>query len=472
MRKPNCKPCFLLCIVFAFAVLVACGPKSPPTVVYITETAVSLRAGETFKLGAVASDGSNISYTSSMESVATVDDSGVITAVDVGKTTIIVSVPSAMARCEVTVTEAAAPPAPTVTLSLSGASLYVGDELMLAAVAPEGETVAYLSTDTLVATVTQDGKVKAVAAGSATIRARITGAIASCDITVKALPSGGGTTPNPPVTTPDPDDENDTPPVDTARTLVWSDEFNGTSLDTAKWGYQHGIRDDYNGNRGPDYWGNNESQYYTEDAVKVQNGTLVITADKKSQPDGRTFSSGRIVTRDKFSRTYGYYEARIKTPAIKGMWPAFWMLPQPGNDAYSYGWAANGEIDIMEAKGRLQNVVDTTIHFGGRSGVTGEYNQYATSSYTMSTNTDVWHTYAVDWRESGIKWYVDGVKVYERSNDQWWTSIPDATAAAPFDKPFYIILNLACEGNYDSGNTVPSGFTAASMYVDYVRVYE
>lgn len=466
MRKLHCKLSFLLCIVFVFTVLAACAGKTPAPVVYVTETSVSLRVGESFKLGALASDGSAVRFASGNESVAAVDDGGVITAKAVGTAVVMVSIPSAMKKCEVTVTEAAAPPPASVTLSLSSASLYVGDELSLTAVVPNGEQVSYISTDTIVASVDGKGVVKALAAGSATIRARITGALASCDITVKALPTGGGTvTPTP---DPDPDKDPDTPDHP-SRTLVWSDEFNGTRLDTNKWGYQLGTQDNYNGNYGPIYWGNDEMQYYTQDAVKVKDGALTITAkkEKESRPDGRTFSSGRILTRDKFSRTFGYFEARIKSPAISGMWPAFWMLPQACAENDYGGWAANGEIDIMEAKGRLQNKVDTTIHFGGQ----WPDNKYLTNEYQMSSNVDEWHTYAVDWRAEYLAWYVDGVQVYKLTNDRWDTTSSSAPSA-PFDKPFYILLNLACEGKYDPGATVPSGFDQASMYVDYVRVYE
>jgi len=253
--------------------------------------------------------------------------------------------------------------------------------------------------------------------------------------------------------------------------LVWRDEFDGNELDATKWDYQHGIRDVYHGNESNTlYWGNNELQSYTEDAVSVHDGMLEITASRQESGD-MEFTSGRILTRDLASFTYGYFEAKMRTPAQEGMWPAFWMLPQPSdthstNNQYG-GWAANGEIDIMEAKGRLSNVIDNTLHFGGG----WPNHKYKGNSSTMETNTEAWHVYSLDWREDKITWYIDGKVSHSMNSNEWYT-LSSESESAPFDVPFYLLINLAVGGNYDGGRRPSFEFQSASMYVDYVRVYQ
>lgn len=252
--------------------------------------------------------------------------------------------------------------------------------------------------------------------------------------------------------------------------LVWQDEFDGNSLDMTKWSFQTGTRDYYGESVGANYWGNEELQYYTEENLTVDGGLMKITAKREDAGD-RTFTSSRIITRDKFFRTYGYFEARIKLPALQGMWPAFWLLPQPTDETSSSnvygGWAANGEIDIMEAKGRLPYGVDTTIHFGGR----WPNNKYKGHTTELEAPISEWHVYAVDWRENYIAWFIDGKEVYRLSNDEWDTTASD-NPSAPFDQPFFILFNLAVGGKYDGGRKPDEHFSEASMYVDYVRVYE
>ena len=150
------------------------------------------------------------------------------------------------------------------------------------------------------------------------------------------------------------------------------------------------------------------------------------------------------------------------------------MLPQPSsyaniNNKYG-GWPYNGEIDIMEAKGRLLNKVDTTLHYGPINEGTWQ-SKYDTTETTLTSNTDEWHIYAVEWTANYIKWFVDGKAVQTISSSTWYT-LSSSDASAPFDQPFYILLNLAVGGSYDPQGSVPSNFTSASMYVDYVRVYE
>ena len=132
--------------------------------------------------------------------------------------------------------------------------------------------------------------------------------------------------------------------------LVWSDEFNGNSLDTNTWNYEIGT-----GSWG---WGNNEQQYYTDRNIRVSNGTMKITA--KREDYGRMkYTSSRITTKNKKNFKYGKIEARIKMPKFKGVWPAFWML---GANQDSVGWPNCGEIDIMEAIND-ENLVYGTLHW-------------------------------------------------------------------------------------------------------------
>jgi len=454
-------------LILAAAVAAACsacsfGPSADPAV-YISQSVISLTEGQTVQLSAVASDSASVSWVSSNEAIATVSAEGLVTAKSEGEAVITAATSSALASCTVKVakkaqaSEPAEPVDPEVlVLTLDGLKLTVGESVTLKATSSLGGQIEWSSSNVAVATVS-NGLVTAAAKGEAVIKAKTDYAEAQCTVTVKEAS-------HPVIPDPDADKEG--------YRLVWRDEFNGASLDTAKWGYQTGIKDIYGSSVGPDYWGNSELQYYTEDAVSVADGSLKITATKQQQGD-RPYTSGRILTRDKASFTYGYFEARMKTPTGSGMWPAFWMLPQPSSPANSEneygGWPANGEIDIMEAKGRLENKVDTTLHFGKAWGA----HDCVTKETTLSSNTDEWHTYAVDWTADAISWFVDGQKVLTVTKDRWWSQdVSNQGKSQPFDKPFYIIFNLAVGGMYDSYNQPDGSFTSAAMYVDYVRVYE
>lgn len=396
--------------------------------VALNETACTVSVGETVTLAAVASDGSDISWSSGNEEVATVSD-GVVTGVSVGTAVITASCPAALATCTVTV---------VASSDSSGGDSSAGDST---------------GSDSSGSDSTGGDSTGSDSSGSDSTGSDSTGSDST------GGDSGGEDTPG-----------QDDIPVD-GVSLVWQDEFSGTALDRTKWNYQTGTQDNYYGTPGPAYWGNDELQYYTEDAVRVENGSLVITAQRRQMGD-RQYTSARILTRDLASFTYGYFEARMRTPAINGMWPAFWMLPQPTdhsstNNVYG-GWAANGEIDIMEAKGRLQNVVDTTLHFGGG----WPANKYRGDSYTMATSTEEWHTYGLDWQPDRMTWYVDGVAVYSVPSGVWYSEAALDNDRAPFDQPFYILFDLAVGGRYDNYVNPPADFTSASMYVDYVRVYQ
>ena len=277
--------------------------------------------------------------------------------------------------------------------------------------------------------------------------------------------------------------------------LVWSDEFDGNSLNTAKWNFEE---DCYGG-------GNNERQCYTKSKknVSVSDGFLKITALKrktkgfafpKSWREGtegslrgkkrfekvkRPFSSGRITTKNKGDWLYGRFEARMKLPLGQGAWPAFWMLPTSN----SYGtWPLSGEIDIMEAinlgqscevcEGGREDRIHGTLHFGNP----WPKNNQATAEVHLASNVPGFHHYAMEWYPDHMKWFVDGQLYSTIKKDQWFTKGASAeNERAPFDQPFHIILNLAVGGKWPEENNDVGYFSMdypKSVEVDFVRVYK
>jgi beta-glucanase (GH16 family) len=256
--------------------------------------------------------------------------------------------------------------------------------------------------------------------------------------------------------------------------LIWNDEFNGTSLNTDIWDYNTGyyLSDDPNSWG----WGNNELEYYTNSVnnVYLANGSLNITAYAEPQafPQDPTryaqYSSGKINTKESFSFQYGRIDICAKLPEGNGIWPALWMLPV--EDSYG-AWAASGEIDIMEAKGRLPGITSGAVHFGGQWPV----NRYISGEYVFpngQTFDSEYHVYTVVWEEDNFKWYVDGICFLKVTREQWYSIGAPGNANAPFDQPFYIIMNLAIGGHFDGGLTPDAEDIPATMQVDYVRVYE
>jgi beta-glucanase (GH16 family) len=243
-----------------------------------------------------------------------------------------------------------------------------------------------------------------------------------------------------------------------ALTLVWSDEFDATRLDPKKWYFESGDGSQY----GIPGWGNNELQWYLPDSAALSNGTLLITARRESS-NGKNYTSARINTRDRFAFRYGRIEARIKLAGGQGLWPAFWLLPQ---DQTYGGWAASGEIDIVEARNAGStggNTIYGVIHYGGQF----PNNVSSGESYPVSSNvTAEFHTYALEWDPTEIRWYVNDILYAVRNT--WFSSA--APFPAPFDQRFYILLNLAVGGNFPGAPSTSTVFPA-TMAVDYVRVY-
>lgn len=269
-----------------------------------------------------------------------------------------------------------------------------------------------------------------------------------------------------------------TPP--TGYKMVWSDEFNGTSLDTKVWNIEE------NGNGG----GNQELQYYRKENVAVKDGNLVLTARRESY-NNKQFTSGRINSRDKAYFKHGIIQARIKFPkTANGVWPAYWMM---GNDYGKLGWPRCGEIDIVEtgnAEG-IKNGTQTrhfgaTLHWGTSAGA--NHKQYGTSYLAPENNplqNDEYHIITTEWNGQFLSMYYDlkDFTVAAKNKARFYkATIPASTNSADighyFQKPFFFIFNLAVGGNYtgiyNAGGitALPNAGDEAKMFVDWVRVYQ
>jgi beta-glucanase (GH16 family) len=265
------------------------------------------------------------------------------------------------------------------------------------------------------------------------------------------------TTPPPPSTTtivvPEP------MPIDPPEgyELVWSDEFDGDTIDLENWTYDIGGWG----------WGNGEAQYYTDrpENARVENGLLVIEG-REEQYEESSYTSARMLTQGLQEFQYGYIEARIKVPGGKGTWPAFWMLGanfgrEDLEDPSLAEWPTVGEIDIMEYTGKEPDLVLGTIHGPGYAGAGG----LTTWNRQEFPIEDDFHTFAIDWDEDGIRWFFDGEQYAEKTPDSLfgreWV----------FDQPFFIILNTALGGTL-GGFISPDLEFPVYMYVDHVRVYQ
>jgi beta-glucanase (GH16 family) len=231
--------------------------------------------------------------------------------------------------------------------------------------------------------------------------------------------------------------------------LVWSDEFDSTALNLNKWSYQLG------GNG----WGNNELQNYTNQNAEVSNGTLKIIA-KAEAFQGNNYTSARIRSLGKGDFKYGRMEARLKMPVGKGLWPAFWMMP---TDNVFGGWPQSGEIDITEYLGQQPATIYGTLHFGRPWPNNSSTSQYF-STQGDKLNLD-FHTYAIEWTPTSIKWFIDGylfsTKTPANLGSLQWT----------FTERFHFILNMAIGGKWPGSPNNTTVFPQ-TFEVDYVRVYD
>ncbi|NGN99872.1 glycoside hydrolase family 16 protein [Grimontia sp. S25] len=277
-------------------------------------------------------------------------------------------------------------------------------------------------------------------------------------------------------------------------TLVWNDEFSGDAIDKSKWSHEENC---YGG-------GNAERQCYTDRKVNsfVEDGKLHIVARDyqftgPSDPEGKTrhmatlpFTSARLRTMNKGDWKYGRFEVRAKLPFGQGTWPAIWMLP---TDYVYGGWAASGEIDIVEAvnlktatdelgaeAGKEEARIHGTIHYGRE----WPDNVSTAAEYHLPNHVnpaDGFHTYSLEWEKDEMRWYIDDIHYATQRSDGWYSQYKEGgrwvtgESDAPFNQRFHMILNLAIGGSWASnaneGGIDPSIFPQ-TMEVDYVRVYE
>ncbi|MEM5480953.1 family 16 glycosylhydrolase [Pseudoalteromonas fuliginea] len=279
--------------------------------------------------------------------------------------------------------------------------------------------------------------------------------------------------------------------------MVWSDEFEGSAIDTNKWNYE------LNCNGG----GNNEKQCYTdsEQNAFIADGVLNIVALPAEEGAEKPYTSARLNTRYNADFTYGRFEVRAKLPSGQGSWPAFWMLP---TDEVYGTWPRSGEIDVLESvnlktpdeDGGIESSIHGTLHYGRA----WPDNSYTGQEYKFPEDTnpaDDFHTYAVEWQEGEIRWYVDGYLyatqrqsevLYNSKNEPaglkhrgWFAEYFEQGSgeltthwdSAPFDKDFHLLLNLAVGGDWpenvnDLGVDASAFENGQTFAIDYVRVYQ
>ena len=244
---------------------------------------------------------------------------------------------------------------------------------------------------------------------------------------------------------------SDTPtPAPVNWSLVWSDEFDSEGLpDSQKWDYEEGfIR-------------NNEAQYYTRrpQNARLEGGNLVIEALKESYQDAE-ITSASLVTKGKAEWTFGRFEVRAQLPTGRGTWPAIWLL---GANIDTVGWPRCGEIDVMENVGFEPNTIHVNIH-------TEAYNHVKRTNKGASTYLEEpyagFHIYAIEWLADRIDFYVDGGKIFTFWNEK------TGVEAWPYDKPHYLILNLAIGGSWGGMQGIDEAAFPHKFLIDYVRVYQ
>lgn len=242
--------------------------------------------------------------------------------------------------------------------------------------------------------------------------------------------------------------------------LVWEDNFDGTELNMNDWNYEYHEPG----------WVNEEWQEYVDskENIFVQDGNLIIQPIKTVNEKGEAYyTSGRVNTQNKHDFLYGRFEARLKVPNGKGFLPAFWMMP---TDEDFYGqWPKCGEIDIMEVLGHEINKQHGTLHFGEPHTQTQGIYQLESGDFANE-----FHVFACEWEPEEIRFYVDDVLFF--TEHDWFTKREGSDTVpypAPFNQPFYMILNVAVGGSWVGYPDETTKFDeTARMVVDYVRVYQ
>lgn len=415
--------------------------------VTITNKVDSLFIGENRQIVANVKndiDNAGVTYSSSNTSVATIDENGIIKAKKVGSTTIRATSASNNKKYDEFILNVSENTSKELVVNIDESTvistLGVGESHELTATVTNynsDSSVWWKSSDSTIISVSTKGIIKGIKEGIATISAYSNenrSKFASLTITCTSAIHG--------------------------YQLVWEDDFNGSSLNENYWNYQIGNGELY-GNPG---WGNSEQQYYRKENVSLRDGNLVITA-KREDYNGYKYTSARIRTNGKVAKTYGRVEAKIKLPKGQGLWPAFWLLP----DSSTYGsWPNSGEIDIMEAKGRLLYESSGALHYATESGA----HKYDTATNYFPDNEQItdYHIYAVERDENEFRWYVDDNNFLTVS--VWSITGKSSSNTAPFDTNFHILFNMACGGHFDGYRNPLDSDLPAEMLVDYVRWYQ
>jgi beta-glucanase (GH16 family) len=239
--------------------------------------------------------------------------------------------------------------------------------------------------------------------------------------------------------------------------LVWSDEFDGSQLDSSDWSFEIGT-----GFEGG--WGNNELQYYTDRNLYLKDGMLVIRADEESF-GGRSYTSSRIKTQGKQNFQYGRIDIRARMPEGQGIWPALWML---GENINQVSWPYCGELDVMEMVGGgngKDNRTVGTAHWNA-GGLDASYSpaNFGSEKILPENLSANFHVYSIVWTSYRITWYVDDVQYHVMAID-------NSASLAAFQKQFFMIFNVAVGGDWPGS---PDSYTVfpQRMVVDYIRVFQ
>lgn len=234
--------------------------------------------------------------------------------------------------------------------------------------------------------------------------------------------------------------------------LVWEEKFEGDTLDDSKWL----IVDNPSGI-------NSELQYYAPDMVKVEDGKLILTSEKRTYR-GRSYVSGEVMTKDKFVQLYGKWEIVAQVPGTQGIWPAIWLLHEKCSGYAPCAGYWPPELDIMEHLGHEPNIYYASTHHGKKYRGRWPDNTSDTTPYTAKTDlTKAFHTYGIEWTPTQVRWYFDGELV------KTWDECKEYKCIA--DEPMYLILNTAVGGQWP-GNPDKTTVFPQSFVIDSVTVWE
>lgn len=413
--------------------LASCVQTNEVTIA-LEPSSLTLTVGQTAMIDPTIQGTNEAAVWASTDTMVATVWNGIVTARSKGAAVVSATVGSVSAECMVYVVSK-----PQLPMNVSSQQIEVKKTLQLS-VADAKSALVWTSANPAVASVDKNGLVTGVNDGRTTITATCDDGEAQCVVTV--VQPGGS--------------------YRGEYVLVWSDEFEGTALDTTKWNIE------VTGGGG----GNGEQQYYTArpENLRVEDGVLVIEA-KKENYQGKEYTSGRINTKGKHQFAYCKAEARIWLPSGRGTWPAFWMLGTKS------GWPSCGEIDIMEHVGSNPTMVSFAVHTQAKNGMLGN------NWHSQLTGVEVegsWHVYGLEWLEyyqygrDVLRFYVDDrepTTIMEptdtRDIEQW-----PFFNQKDYDNRFYIILNLALGGSM--GGSIDNDMFASPilMKVDWVRVYE